>query len=181
MRAYITSIGEPTTELCNWSLKRQGFETVLVEDHKQSPTSLFDKLEMIFDEVEDDFIRVDADVVVNSNVQELINQSEVWWYQALCFGWYSQDVIHGGVQFIRKQALPAIKLHIQEAEQHERPESFLSRLPEFHNPRQFKTYEKICGLHGYKQNDYGRVIATKMRRGQYGNYDFELAMKLDEL
>lgn len=181
MKAYVTSIGEPTTDLCLWSLKRQGFETILIKDHKSQPTSLWEKLEMIFDEVDEDFIRVDADVVVNSNVQEMIKQTGLWWYQAWCFGWFSQDIIHGGVQFIRKPALPFIKSHIQDARAHERPESYLSRLSEFHDPRVFGTFEKICGLHGYRQNDYERVKATKMRRGQYGNYDWELAEALDAL
>jgi len=181
MKAFVTSIGEPTTELCLWSLNRLGLETILIEDHKTSPTTLYEKLEMIFDEVDDDFLRVDADVVVNQNILGLVEQTELWWYQALCFGWFAQDLIHGGIQFIRKQALPAIRQHIKEAENQDRPESYLSRLAEFHNPRVFGTYEKVCGIHGFKQNDTERIKAVKLRRGVYGNYDWELAERLDSL
>lgn len=182
MRAYVTSIGEPTTDLCCWSLKRLGFVPILIKDvGRRGRTTLWEKLETIFDEAEDDFIRVDADTIVNSNIRELIEQAELWWYQTLTFDWYKQDTTHGGIQFIRKPALKAIKQHLHEAKDKDRPESYLFRLAEFHEPRLCGTFEKICGITGYHQNDYARVKAQKLRRGQYGNYDFELAERLDAL
>lgn len=119
-------------------------------------------------------------MIVNRNVKELIQQKDLWWYQSLCFGWFSQDIIHGGVQFVRKEALPIIRKHIDEATRLERPESYLYRLPEFHNPRMCGTFEKVCGLHGYKQNDIQRVRNIKARRGQLANYDFTLAKKIED-
>lgn len=180
MRAVITSIGEDTTELCEWSLNRLGFRIYTVK----SATTLWGKLQTIFDIeeiLEEDFIRVDADVIVNKNVLELIKQDKLWWYQALTFDWFKQDTTHGGIQFIRKQCFPAIKKHLKEAERLERPESYLSRLAEFHNPRRFATFERICGTHGYKQSDIERVKATKARRGHYEDYDWELAERLNSL
>lgn len=177
MKAFVTSIGEVTTDLCIWSLERQGLEVELVKGQD----SLASKLEYIFATATDNFVRVDADVIVNRNIKELIKQDQAWWYQARCFGWYSQDVIHGGIQFVRKQAIPIVQKHIQEAFNKERPESYLYRLPEFHNPRRCLTFDKVCGLHGYAQNDYKRVIGVKTRRGQLDNYDFELAERLDLL
>lgn len=181
MRAVITSIDETTTDLCEWSLNRLGFRVYIVKSQK---TTLYQKLATIFD-IEDiineDFLRVDADVVVNRNVLELIKQDKLWWYQAQCFDWFQQDVSHGGVQFIRKECFPAIKKHLHEAERMERPETYLSRLIEFHEPRRFGTFEKICGVHGYKQNDIERIKLTKFRRGQQDNYDWELAERLNAL
>lgn len=181
MRAVITSIDETTTDLCEWSLNRLGFRTYIVRSQK---TTLYQKLVTLFDIqdiMDEDFIRVDADVVVNKNVLELIKKEELLWYQALTFDWFKQDVTHGGIQFIRKESFPIIKKHLHEAERMERPETYLSRLQEFHNPRVFGTYEKICGLHGYKQKDVERVKLTKFRRGQQDNYDWELAERLEEL
>lgn len=175
-KAYVTSIGETTTDLCVWSLERQGFEVELV----QSPSSLWDKLRYIFAKENDDFVRVDADIVVNSNVKELITQNELWWYQGLTYDWFKQDITHGGVQFVRRPAIEVVRHHIEEAHRLERPESYLFRLPEFHNPRVCGTFEKICGLHGYGQADIDRVRQTKQRRGQEG-YDWELAKKIEEL
>lgn len=180
MRAVITSLGEPTTELCYWALTRLGFRVYVVK----SSTSLWGKLNTIFnieEILEEDFLRVDSDVIVNKNVLELVQQKDLWWYQGLTFDWFKQDSSHGGVQFYRKECFPAIKKHIAEAENEERPETYLSRLPEFMEPRQFGTFEKICGLHGYKQDDVERIKATKARRGQYDNYDFELAERISAL
>ncbi len=181
MITVVTSIGEQTTDLCVWSLKRLNFKPEVLND---PDTTLWQKLEMIYYYAKDeDILRVDADVVVNKNILEMVKQDKLWWYQALCYGWFNQDVIHGGVQFIRKQSLPAIRYHLQEARKLERPESYLSRLPEFHNPRVFGTFEKVCGIHGYGQfsHDVIRAKATKIRRNQYENYDFELAERLSML
>lgn len=177
MIAYVTSIGESTTDLCVWSLERQGFEIRLIKD----PTSLWDKLDRIFKEVEDDFIRVDADVIVNKQVKALSQQKGLWWYQGYTYDWFQQNRTHGGVQFIRKQAFPAVRKHINEAQRLHRPESYLYRLEEFHNPRRCGTFKRICGLNGYKQTDVNRVKNTKAERGQSDNYDFELAERIETL
>lgn len=177
MNAYVTSIGEITTDICVWSLQRYGFDVRL----KQSSSTLWEKLNEIYKEAEDDFIRVDADVVVNQNVLELIKLDKAWWYQGMVYEWFRQDVGHGGVQFVRQPALEHIRKRLAEAERQERPESYLSRIPELHNPRRFESFEKICGLHGYRQLDVERVKQTKMRRGRYGDFDWDLAEKLDSL
>lgn len=177
IKAYITSIGEPTTDLCVWSLERQGFEVILLED----PSTLWDKLNRIYREADDDILRVDADTIVNRNVKEIVKQKDLLWYQGLTFNWHKQDSTHGGIQFIRKEAFPIIREHIDEAIRLNRPESYLFRLEEFHNPRVCGTFEKICGLNGYKQTDIDRVKDVKTSRGQYSQYDWELAAMLDSL
>lgn len=179
MKAFVTSIGEPTTDLCVWSLQRQGFDVELV----QSSSSLWEKLRYIYEVAEGDFLRVDADVVVNKNVKLLseLDTRYVWWYQARTYGWFSQDATHGGVQLYGARTLPILRAKIEEARHLERPETYMSRLDEFHNPRRFETFERLCGLHGYKQDDYDRIMRIKDRRKQMGNYDFELAKKLDDI
>lgn len=178
MIAYITSVGEPTTDLCSWSLKRQGFEVVVVD----GATTLWEKLRLIFTDARDDFIRVDADVVVNQNIRGVILQDLAWWYQTYTFDWFKQDITHGGIQFVRQPAIaPALK-HIDEAREKNRPESYLYRLAEFHEPRRCETWPTICGLHGYKQDGHlPRVMETKRERDYFVSYDFELAAALEAL
>lgn len=132
---------------------------------------------------DDDFLRVDADVVCNSNVLNLIqSQSEHGlWYQSKTFDWFKQDYTWGGVQFICKETLPILRRHVKETKYEERPETYLSRVAEFFEPRKFVSVDLICGLHGYKQKDKLRVEETKKRRGQYGDYDFDLAYALEQL
>lgn len=181
MIAYVTSIGETTEELCVWSLKRNGFFVVLLRD---PDTSLAAKLKQTYNYADDDFVRVDADVVVNKNltpeIGELANAGQ-WWMQFWTYEWYKQDFTHGGVQFIKKQALPALRANVDRMQGMERPESELYRLPEFHDPRRCDWYPMVVGLHGFKQADYQRIKDTKTRRGQIAAYDFELAEKLDQL
>lgn len=176
-KAYVFSIGEPTTDLCVWSLERQGFDVTVYRDG----TSLAQKLQRLYNEASEDFIRVDADVVVNKNLYQLPENREVWWLQFRTFDWFQQNLTHGGVSLIRKEALPALRANASEAHKYERPETYLYRLPEFHDPRRCETVDKVVGLHGYKQDDIQRIKDTKARRNQLDNYDFELAERLEAL
>ena len=177
MIAAVTSIGEATTDLCVWSLERQGFEVRLYK----SSSSLWEKLKQIYSDIDEDFLRVDADVICNGNVLQLVMLNEAWWYQARIWEWFRMDLGHGGIQFIRKQCLPALREHIAGAEHLERPESYMSRLAEFHNPRRFESSDIICGIHGYGQSDIKRIRETKERRGQHGDYDWDLAARIEAL
>lgn len=176
MQAFVTSIGEPTTDLCIWSLERQGYDVKLVK----GTDSLASKLEYIYHEAQDNFIRVDADIIVNRHIKELELPLNVWWLQASCFGWYSQDIIEGGIQYVGKQCLPILRDRVHECLEKERPETYMYRLAEFHNPRRCVSSEIVCGIHGWGQTDIARVKAVKQRRGQMDNYDFELAEVLND-
>lgn len=178
MIAYITSIDEPTTNLCEWSLNRNGFEVKVLNDSR----TLAHKLKAIYNNIDEDFVRVDADVVPNKNLKPdfLSKFRKLWWYQFLTYDWYLQGTTHGGVQFIKKESLPALRANIDSFLDAERPESQMYRLDEFHNPRRCKTVNAIMGLHGYGQTDIERVKQVKERRGQH-HYDWELVKKLEEV
>ena len=175
-KAFVTSIGEVTTDLCVWALKRNGFEVKLVYDEK---TTLAQKLQDIYNRATDDFIRVDADVVVNKNCKPTMETFN-WWTQYLTYDWFKQDVTHGGVQVIKKEALPILRKHIQEFMNIDRPETMISRVAEFHNPRRMTSAPVIMGIQNYK-GDVGRVKTTKMQRKYYDLYDWELAGRLEQL
>lgn len=178
MIAFVTTIGEPTTDLCIWSLKRNGFEVHTVS----GSDSLACKLKRIYEEASNldvDFVRVDADVVPNRNlVPDIKVDQDIWWAQFQCFDWYRQDIMNGGIQFIRREALPHLLTHINEAMHLERPETYVYRLEEFGNPRRCITVEGIKGIHGFS-NDSSKAKAVKQRRNQIDGYDFELAERLN--
>lgn len=179
MKAFVTSIGEPTTRLCCDQLRKHGFEVVLLKDDR----TLWGKLKAIYDQADDDFLRVDADLVPNRNIASFWDTADpgVWWLQARCFDWWKQDVGHGGAQFIRKAALPYLRVHVGQYEHADRPETELSRIRDFHEPRRFVSSDVVVGLHGYGQADMERVKAVKRRRKQYDNYDFDLVERLEAL
>lgn len=180
MLAIITSIGEPTTDLCEWALKRNGFDTKVI----YGSSTLQQKLAQIYRDTDKDFLRVDADVIVNRNCVytwgRVMMFAEQWWTQYLTFDWYKQDVTTGGVQLIQKEAIPILRDNVDRFVAAERPETELYRLDEFHNPRRCATQPIIMGIHGYGQTDINRVESIKKGRNQDG-YDFELVRKLNEI
>lgn len=180
MKAFVTSIGEHTRDLCVWSLERNGFDVVLIE----SGSLLVDKLKTIYEQADDDFVRVDADVVPNMNLTPdsvIASAHEYqWWIQYETFDWHKQDTTWGGVQFIKKEALPYLRANIDKYHNQERPETMISRIPEFHNPRRFDSCPCIMGIHSFAATDEERVRGVKERRNQHG-YDWQLAAKLMEL
>lgn len=181
MKAIVTSIGETTRELCVWSLQRNGFDVKVVE----SGNTLAEKLKFIYNNVDEDFVRVDADVVPNNRLTPDAVKSEYpdhcWWWQFQTFDWHQQDFTWGGVQFIKKEALPDLRANIDQFMNDVRPETRLTRITEFHNPRRFESVPVIYGLHGFGAKDVERVRQMKELRNQSETYDWELADKLLEL
>lgn len=182
MKAVITSIGEPTTGLCKWALERNGFEVTVLEN----PSSLAQKLKAIYN-MNEDFLRVDADIIVNRNMTPRLltelnaSNEDIWWWQFITFDWFKQDLNHS-MAFITTPALPALRKNIVNFLDHIRPETEVSRVTEFYNPRRFDTYDKqIMGIHGYGIKDLKPAQRLKANRGQSHLYDFELAQKLNEL
>lgn len=185
MKAYVTSIGEKTTDLCVWALERNGFDVQVYGNPKQT---LQEKLVLTYQNasfVGHDFLRVDADVIVNQQctpetIREWCNdKSEEWWVQFQCFDWFQQNIGFGGIQFIKKQALPALLKNVDRFVDAERPETELSRIDEFYKPRRFGSAPVVLGLNNYR-NDIIRVKQTKERRGQEG-YDWSLVARLEKL
>lgn len=170
MRAYIFSIGESTAELAEWAVKRLGFNTTVVYN---PDTSFWTKLRWLYSHETDDFLRIDADTIVNKNLLKLEPQDNCWWHQCYVWDWYSQDIGVAGINWVKKEAISYLRQHIDKFENAERPESQMFRLDEFHHPRRCEVYNLLCGLHGYGQRDIERIKATKERRKQE-HYDWPL-------
>jgi len=181
MIAYVTSIGEPTTELCAWALMKNGFQVNVILNQ----SSLADKLRYIYKHADGSFLRVDADIIVNRHMTpEFLNSlynPDIWWWQFITFDWYKQDVSNS-MAYISDKALPALRANIDKHLYSLRPETEMSRIKEFGDPRRFDTYSKqIMGIHGYGIKNFEPVKALKKARNQYEQYDFELAEELNKL
>lgn len=179
-KAYVTSIGEPTTDLCVWSLKRNGFEVEVL----QNDSSLAVKLAYIYAHASENFLRVDADIIVNRNLTpEFLAtlDKNIWWWQFVVYDWYKQDIAHS-MAYISKEALPALRARVNRVLNSLRPETEMSRIPELYNPRRMATHsDTLMGLHGFGITDIEPVKALKTARGQIENYDFELHERLGAL
>jgi hypothetical protein len=183
MKAYVTSIGEPTTELCLYALQRNGFETFLVQDRN---TSLWEKLKFIYETADNDFVRVDADIIVNKRFTPeavswlTLRDADIWWWQFLTFDMLKLDTTHS-MAFVKKEAFPALRSKIEMVMNSNRPETEMSRIKEFYEPRRFDTYpDEIMGLHGFKA-DLERASKLKNVRNQQDLYDFDMAERMAKL
>lgn len=178
IKAYITSIGEPTTDLCEWSLKRLGFDTHIVYNET---SSLGDKLEYIYGLADDDFIRVDADVIVNKELRRMVDIAKAYsWVQFQTFDMYKLDITNGGVQYINKEILPTLRANINRFKHDNRPETRMFRLEEFSDRKRFKSAENVVGIHGFGQTDWERVKKTKDSRQYSNEFDWELVKRMQE-
>lgn len=178
IKAYITSIGEPTTDLCEWAVKRLGFETVMVHS---DITTLAHKLEFIYNQADDDFIRIDADVIVNKNLEAVKNMNKnLLWVQYKTFDMYKLDLTNGGVQYYSKKIIPTLRANIGKFKHDDRPETRMYRLPEFTERWRFKSAENVVGIHGFGQRDIDRVKRTKDGRKYASDYDWVLVERMQK-
>lgn len=183
MKAYVTSVGETTTELCVWALERNGFDVVLLENPK---TTLAQKLKDVYFDAVDDFVRVDADIIVNRHFTPSMlswlpfKNSDCWWWQFMTFDLLKLDLTHS-MAYIKHNAIPALQANIDRVQHSNRPETEMSRIKELHEPRRFDTYkDEVMGLHGLKA-DLERAKKLKHIRNQQDLYDFEMAGRINAL
>lgn len=180
MKCYVFSIGEKTTELCCELMEEYGFEVILLKDPR---TNLWEKLKEFYEkalETDDEwFVRVDADIIPNQNVLELIKDPINKWTCASGFDWYSQNRKAISIHVMHQDVIKECLEHIDEARDKIRPETHLWRL---------KTVNMLtainesfnCGLHGYGQKDQrDRIKWLKYNRNQ--DYDWKLLDRIEAL
>src|SRR5665213_3062725 len=63
---------------------------------------------------------------------------EVWWWQFITFDWFKLDTTHS-MSYIHKAAIPDLRKRIEMAMNSNRPETEMSRIKEFYEPRRFDT------------------------------------------
>lgn len=179
MKAYVTSIGEKTTKICCEQLQRFGFEVVLLDGIEE----WFDKYKRFIQIANENCIRIDADVIVNSNIQEILNYGD--FENVLMIQYYGYDFYRNNVGIISpiyytEKALQIIKKNINLLDPN-RPETSAWRLSEI-NPFT-STSNLILGMHGFFQSrkEFDRALKNKKERKQMAEFDFELADKLFKL
>lgn len=181
MRAYVFSIGEKTTELCVELMKEYGFEVILYQDG----TTLWDKLKRFYTEAlktdDDLFVRVDADIIPNRNVQEIpkYKQDYPFWECSVGFDWYKQDRGSVSIHYMNRAAIERCLVHIDEAENKIRPETYLWRTPDI-NMYTGLDWTINRGIHGYGQQIHReRIKQLKDLRNQ--EYDWGLVERIEAL
>lgn len=180
VKAYIFSIGEHTTDLCVDLMNKYGFETHLIYNET---SSLWDKLKYFYTvalETDDDvFVRVDADIIPNKNVNKLVKSFNYGWSCASGYDWYKQDRGAISIHVMDRATIKKCLEHIEEAKDKVRPETYLWRLDSV-NPSTRVIEDYSCGVHGYGQQKHrARIKALKDSRGQ--SYDWDLVERIEKL
>lgn len=177
MIAYVTSIGEKTTEICCQQLRRYGFFVVLLNKKEE----WIDKYKRFINLADEDCLRIDADIIPNHKVKFIeVDSKDALMIQHKLFDFYRNDVIIGGAVFYRRKALKIIKKNIGGLNR-DRPETSAWRLNEL--VKDTVTSDLVVGMHGFFQDKetMERAEKNKMARDQIGYYDFNLAFKLMKL
>lgn len=180
MKAYVFSIGEKTTDLCCELMKDYGFEVILLKDKN---TTLWDKLKYFYEQAlktnDEYFVRIDADIIPNSNIKTLTNEKISPWVCSTGYDWYKQDRGAISIHLMHRFMIYGCLYYINEAEQEVRPETYLWRKPLIN---QFTYIENSysCGIHGYGQADQRERI-KKLKKSRDQKYDWSLIEKIEQL
>lgn len=176
MKAYVTSIGERTTEICVSQLEKFGFDVIIssaVEPWHQ-------KYRRFLEIMDEDILRVDADVIVNKNIideyKDFLSNGELM-RQWTIFDFYRNDLWIGQPVAYSKKALSIIRGYIMSMDE-KRPETWASRIPEI-NPY-LMTSMNVVGMHGFFQDmeAFKRHLKHKIERKQESHCDFQMAEKI---
>jgi len=178
MKAYITTIGERTTDLCIEQLKKYGFDVIVLDENEL----WINKYKRFIKMADGDCLRIDADTLVNENAM-LIGidvKPEEYYIAHSYYDIYKNNISLGGPVFYTRRALEIIKENIDLISE-QRPETSAVRLKQFvgHHGRR----AMIIGIHGLGQDEEAiqRAISNKQMRGQMKEYDFEFIKKINKI
>lgn len=182
MKCFVFSIGESTTDLCCELMREYGYGVILYQDQ----TTLWEKLKRFYTEAletnDKTFVRIDADIIPNRNVDKLVEfhgKEVLAWTCASGYDWYKQDRGAISIHVMDRKIIEECLEHIQEAESLTRPETYLWRLSTINQ------YTKIqdgfnSGIHGYGQKSQrDRIKQLKHVRNQ--PYDWSLIDRIEQL
>lgn len=139
MRAYLTSIGEKTTNICKWQLELLGFDVVMIEGIE--PWHI--KYKRFIDLADEDCLRIDADIILFNDFK-IAEMPEIVMAQWQVVD-YKKFVIHTGqpIYYSKKLLEIAKKMPISQ----DRPETSMWRMPEI--IKYTKTIKEVVGLHQF--------------------------------
>lgn len=181
MKAYLTTVGEKTTGICKEQLERYGFEVVLLDILESWPEK-YKRFIRIAAHGHEPCIRIDADVIVNENIQVAfdLHKRPILMAQFTVFDLYQNDLQVGQPVYYSAQVLQEIERNLDRLDP-KRPETSAWRLPDVNE----YTYniEGVTGMHGFFQDlqTIDRAFKNKHDRRQLGKYDFDLVHKLESL
>lgn len=180
MNAFVTSIGEVTTEIVVWQLERLGFEVSLLDGVEP----WFNKYRRFIDKahaLNKPCLRIDADTIPNRNIIDVWGQfvrsgNSILMTQVNGYDFYRNNVGVISPLLYKPTAIEIIRNNFDKIDKF-RPETSAWRLPQIN--RKTATISNVVGFHGFGQllADLERHEKNKDLRGQISDFDFEFARK----
>lgn len=169
MRAYLTSIGESTEQVCKYQLEKYGFEVILLNEKEP----WIDKYKKFLNMANEDCIRIDADIIPNRHILKLAN-CKGFIAKAHLYDIYRNEVWPLAPIYYSKEALEEIR-NTCWAVDISRPETGVYRLFQ----KRTKVLTDVVGIHGFfqKKEDINRVLNNKK---DLDNLELDLVRKLYE-
>lgn len=183
MKAFVTSVGEKTTQICCDQLKRFGFEVILL-DKKEPWFEKYKRFIVYASNENEDCLRIDADVIVNSFIvraqKDLREHKGNFMMQYTIYDFYLNGIKLGQPVLYSKGSFKIIMDNFKNLDER-RPEASAWRLKEINHFT--KNIDTVVGMHGFFQNKetVERAELNKRARKQIGKYDFALVEKLMNL
>lgn len=167
MKAYLTSIGETTEQVCKSQLEKFGFEVILL--NKKEPW--IDKYKKFLEIANEDCIRIDADIIPNKHLLKLANCKQ-FIAKAHLYDIYRNEIWPLAPIYYSKLAL--MELKDTKIADEKRPETSMWRS----FPVKLTTVlSDVVGFHGFfqSQKDIDRVVHNK---NGLDNLELDLVRKL---
>ena len=139
MKAYLTTIGEPTTDLCKSQLEKLGFEVVVIDGMETWEV----KYKRFIDMANEDCLRIDADVILFNDFKLPKFKGIVMaQFQVVDFNKFK---IHTGQPVYYSKGLLDIAKTLPVSAH--RPETSMWRRPEI--IKYTKTIKEVVGIHDF--------------------------------
>ena len=143
MKAYLTTIDEPTTDLCKSQLEKLGFEVVVIAGVEAWEF----KYKRFLDMAEEDCLRIDADIILFNDFKMPLFSEPILMAQFQVVDYLKFQIHTGQPVYYSKGLLDIAKTLPVVAH---RPETSMWRRPEI--IKYTKTIEKVVGLHDFPMN-----------------------------
>lgn len=183
MKAFVTSVGEKTTDICVSQLRKHGFDVILL-DKKEPWIEKYKDFIRRAAALKEDVLRIDADIIPTASIAKVPSIAGVfhsaYMIQFQVFDFYKFD-IHMGMPIIYKKAGLSEMVKVLDHIKTGRPETEMSRLPIIND--WMVSCPVVMGAHGFFQDKetMDRAFDNKLQRGQLGQYDFSLAADIIDL
>jgi hypothetical protein len=181
LKTYVFSTYEKSTDNCIDALtKKTKFPVEVIKDNRTFQEKYEDFLLRAYKENYDWFLRVDADIYIEDNINKAIEDAihsrhtMVWWWQFKLHDWL-RGIDQTAPSLINRKVIKIGQKYINGFFRDSvRPETDFSRIWDFQHPRRMMVWDEFVGWHDKDQSEENIVKKVKSRFARHGVEAFNL-------